>query len=166
MQEDGLIDKAAKPPKLKLMPVHTMVLYFGNRKWTGSTDLVDLFENIPETIRPYFNNWKIQVIDVKHLDEQLMKEKDNQDLIIGLRKIYNWDSDPENLQGLTITKNAARIVAAITGDEKIYDIMENEKGDEVLCMTQSDYLKRNQFKKEFKPENKWVSKKEFKSENR
>ncbi|MCR5313407.1 MAG: Rpn family recombination-promoting nuclease/putative transposase [Bacteroidaceae bacterium] len=55
---------------IKCYPVVTLVLYFGTKsKWTAPTNLCGCFE-IPERLKPFVSDYKINVFNVAWLDDQ------------------------------------------------------------------------------------------------
>ena len=54
----------------RLHPVITIILYYGEEKWDGSSDLHGIldFQDIPEQIRQYVQNYRIHVIDVRRME--------------------------------------------------------------------------------------------------
>lgn len=54
----------------RLHPVITIILYYGEEEWNGSRDLHGIldFQDIPEQIRQYVQNYRIHVIDVRRME--------------------------------------------------------------------------------------------------
>ena len=54
----------------RLHPVITIILYYGEKAWDGSRDLHGIldFQDIPEQIRQYVQNYRIHVIDVRRME--------------------------------------------------------------------------------------------------
>ncbi len=61
------------PKGTKIMPVISLILYVGSRKWDGPTQLYDLFD-IPDHRRKwagqYIRNYQINLIDARHMTEE------------------------------------------------------------------------------------------------
>ena len=106
-----------------LMPVMSVVLFHGEGKWNAVTSLLERVKG-PEEIKRKQNDWKMRVVDMKEMDENLLKNEDNKKVISGLKTI--WRKDEEGLKKMTITKAVARVLATLTGRE---DILEKMKGD-------------------------------------
>lgn len=63
--------KKAKVKIDPLYPVITVVLYFGRTPWGKGRKLSDILD-IPEEIKPYFNDYKINLFEISYLsDEQV-----------------------------------------------------------------------------------------------
>ena len=106
-----------------LMPVMSVVLFHGEGKWNAVTSLLERVKG-PEEIKRKQNDWKMRVVDMKEMDENLLKNEDNKKVISGLKII--WRKDEEGLKKMIITKAVARVLATLTGRE---DILEKMKGD-------------------------------------
>ena len=106
-----------------LMPVMSVVLFHGEGKWNAVTSLLERVKG-PEEIKRKQNDWKMRVVDMKEMDENLLKNEDNKKVISGLKTI--WRKDEEGLKKMIITKAVARVLATLTGRE---DILEKMKGD-------------------------------------
>ena len=106
-----------------LMPVMSVVLFHGEGKWNAVTSLLERVKG-PEEIKRKQNDWKMRVVDMKEMDENLLKNEDNKKVISGLKTI--WRKDEEGLKKMILTKAVARVLATLTGRE---DILEKMKGD-------------------------------------
>ena len=106
-----------------LMPVMSVVLFHGEGKWNAVTSLLKRVKG-SEEIKRKQNDWKMRVVDMKEMDENLLKNEDNKKVISGLKTI--WRKDEEGLKKMIITKAVARVLATLTGRE---DILEKMKGD-------------------------------------
>ncbi len=51
-----------------IAPVVTLVLYFGDKKWNAPRRLSELLD-IPERVRPFFNDYEIHVFEVAFIEE-------------------------------------------------------------------------------------------------
>lgn len=48
----------------------TLVLYFGEKEWTGPLHLKDCFVDFPSGLDPYINDYKIHLMDIPRLSEE------------------------------------------------------------------------------------------------
>ena len=108
-----------------LMPVMSVVLFHGEGKWNAVTSLLERVKG-PEEIKRKQNDWKMRVVDMKEMDENLLKNEDNKKVISGLKTI--WRKDEEGLKKMIITKAVARVLATLTGREDILEKMKGEEG--------------------------------------
>ena len=80
--------KQLKNRKLKrLVPQMMIVFYTGSKKWKGPLKLSDYFE-LPEELKPYFNDWKIYLVDVKDIDTSKIKDKQTRYFIEAIQAMY------------------------------------------------------------------------------
>lgn len=56
----------------RLYPVITIVLNFGNRKWSDVRSLRDLMGSIPKELEPYFQDYRIHVFDIAFLSDDMI----------------------------------------------------------------------------------------------
>ena len=61
-----------KKPRKPLYPVVTIVLYFGKHKWIKPSKLTESLK-IPEELKPFISDYKINIISVGHIPEELRK---------------------------------------------------------------------------------------------
>ena len=72
------------PPNL--YPVVTLVLYFGDKKWTRPKTLFECFD-IPEKLKPYMTDYKANVFELAFLeDETIAKFKSDFKFVVELLK--------------------------------------------------------------------------------
>lgn len=60
-------------PDQKVLPVVTLVLYFGTEPWKGPTTLYETMD-IPEELRPYVSDYKMNLIQVAFLEEDVISK--------------------------------------------------------------------------------------------
>ena len=122
----------------KRYPVTTIVLYFGtDKKWNTSESLYDCFE-IPEKLKPFVNNYKINVFNIAWLSEKTIEMFKSDFKLIAqyfrtkrLNKKYTGSK--EKLQHANET---LKMFSALTGDdtfEKVYNENHLEKGGVTMC---------------------------------
>ena len=122
----------------KRYPVTTIVLYFGtDEKWNTSKSLYDCFE-IPEKLKPFVNNYKINVFNIAWLSEKTIDMFKSDFKLIAqyfrtkrLNKKYTGSK--EKLQHANET---LKMFSALTGDdtfEKVYNENNLEKGGVTMC---------------------------------
>ena len=118
----------------KRYPVATLVLYFGTtKKWTTNKTLYDCFENVPEKLLPFVNNYKITVFNIAWLSTKTIAQFKSDFKYIAeflraqrLRKKYGGSK--EKLQHANET---LKLFSALTGDdfiEKLYNEINFKKG--------------------------------------
>ena len=123
--------KQLKNKKLKrLMPQIMIIIYTGDKKWEGPLKLSDYFE-IPEELKPYFNDWKIYLVDVKEIDTSKIKDKQTRYFIEAIQAMYKGNYDKLHRR-IKMNRNNLIYAAIITGSlDLIKDLPE---GDEIdMC---------------------------------
>ena len=76
----------------RLVPQFMVVFYTGSRKWEGPLKLSDYLE-IPKELKPYFNDWKIYLVDVKDIDTSKIKDKQTRYFIEAIQNMYKGNYD-------------------------------------------------------------------------
>ena len=118
------LDSNGKHKKSKQrFPVITLVLYFGYEKhWTKRRKLSD-FVNVPNELKPYFNDYKLNVFEIAWLDDDTVAKFESDfkyvaDFFVQMRKNKNYQ--PSNWQ---ITHVAAflDLMSALTKDSRFAD---------------------------------------------
>ena len=112
----------------RFMLVISLVLYHGEGKWKALTSLMDRIE-APEYLKRLGNDWKIRVVDLKELDYRLFRNQENRQLIKGLQLI--WKKNVAGLQNMVVTKEVAKVLATLTGQEELVEIIEKEGEEKV-----------------------------------
>ena len=114
----------------RLVPQVIIVFYTGDKKWNAPVKLSNYLD-IPEELKPYFNDWKIYLIDVKEIDTSKIKDEQTRYFIEAIQEMYKG-----NYEGLhrRIKMNRDNFIyaAIITGSlDLIRDLPE---GDEIdMC---------------------------------
>lgn len=75
---DEYLSKMSK--ETKLMPIFTLVLYTGERKWDGPRRLYDMLD-LDQAIIPYVSDYHINLIDVGHDAERNFRTPELRDLL-------------------------------------------------------------------------------------
>ena len=83
----------------------------------------------PEYLKRLGNDWKIKVVDLKELDYHLFRNQENRQLIKGLQLI--WKKNVAGLQNMVVTKEVAKVLATLTGQEELVEIIEKEGEEKV-----------------------------------
>ena len=114
----------------RLVPQFMIVFYIGSKKWEGPLKLSDYLE-IPKELKPYFNDWKIYVVDVKDIDTSKIKDKQTCYFIEAIQNMYKGNYDKLHRR-IKMNRNNFIYAAIITGSiDLIKDLPE---GDEIdMC---------------------------------
>ena len=114
----------------RLVPQFMVVFYTGSRKWEEPLKLSDYLE-IPKELKPYFNDWKIYLVDVKDIDTSKIKDKQTCYFIEAIQNMYKGNYDKLHRR-IKMNRNNFIYAAIITGSlDLIKDLPE---GDEIdMC---------------------------------
>ena len=86
----------------KFHPVTTIVLYYGETPWDGPMCLSDMMVHMPEHIRPFFSDYKLNLVQILDSDRLPFYNKDVKNLFDIIRYIYKKD--------LSYMKSTSRIL--------------------------------------------------------
>ena len=67
IEGDEFLSGFAKSDKLK--PIVTLIIYFGAETWDGPRSLKEMFENMDEKICPFVNNYKVNLLIPKEIED-------------------------------------------------------------------------------------------------
>ena len=116
-------------------PIITVVLYYGESYWDGPTCLSDMMTSVPDNIKPFFSDYKLNLIQILDSDKYTFYNKDVKNLFNITKDIYN-----KNLQSLyqyeNIDTEIIELVSVITDNPQLIDLYNGqEKGgiDNMMC---------------------------------
>ena len=109
-------------------PVVTLVLYFGEKRWKRFS-LYDCLGDIPEYLKPYVSDYKINVFEIAYLtDEQVKKFKSDfkfvADYFVQMRKNKNYIAPREVVKHVD---EVLKLMQALTKDTQWGDSIEVER---------------------------------------
>ncbi len=107
----------------KLMPIFTLVLYTGERKWDGPRSLYDMLD-LDEAIMPYVSDYHINLIDVGHDTEWNFRTPELRELFYSLKCIYNGNGGYDKTQ---ISRKILSLTGILAGSVGLYQLGEGEK---------------------------------------
>jgi hypothetical protein len=133
-------DKEAENPRF---PVVTLVLYFGyDRRWKKPTTLVECL-NIPEPLRKYVSDYKINVFEIAFLPDETVKKfksdfKYVADYFVQMRKNDEYEPSAGELAHV---KETLQLLRTVSGDSAFEDAVkvyyeENSLGRRYTAMSQ------------------------------
>ena len=131
----------------RLVPQVMIVFYTGDKKWNAPVKLSNYLD-IPEELKPYFNDWKIYLVDVKEIDTSKIKDEQTRYFIEAIQEMYKG-----NYEGLhrRIKMNRDNFIyaAIITGSiDLIRDLPEGDEIDMCEGMERMAEGFRNEGRKE------------------
>ena len=135
----------------RLHPSIIIVLYYGELPWDGSIDLHGMidFSGIPEEFHPLIQNYRIHLVDVRHLQNTNVFKTD-------IRQVFDfirYSDDPEKLQKLLDTSSEYQFL-----NEDAYEMLAAHTKPAVLSKLpitqQGGYINMNEAWK------RWIAEKE------
>ena len=130
--------KQAKKENSKevLYPVITLVLYFGyNSRWNQPKSLFELLE-IDERIKPYVNDFKINLFEIAYLDREKI-DMLKSDFRILADYLYQMRVNKNYVAGDTVIEHVDELLmlmSAMTNDYRFEETINEVKGKEHVTM--------------------------------
>ncbi len=113
--------------KKKIKKIITIVIYYGEEdKWKGARNYEDMTMDAPRKFERYYNVRFMPLIEMAKLDESKFTNKDNYNLVKGLKTLYGKIA-PDN--DFKVSHEVACVLGALTHDKEIYNHIEQQKGD-------------------------------------
>ena len=139
-QDEIVIDEGTgKKHKIrhKRYPVVTIVLYFGKTPWKKPLSLYDVLE-ISDDLKPFVNDYKINLIDVPRLTEEQVKKFTSDFQIIADYFVQLNENKGYVPKDITIrhTDSFLKLMSVLTQDDKyveIYRELSHEKEEFNMC---------------------------------
>lgn len=112
----------------KFHPVITIVLYYGETPWDGPMCLSDMMVHTPEHIRPFFSDYKLNLVQILDSDRLPFYNKDVKNLFDIIRYIYKKDlsSIYEKYQSDTIDYEVIELISVITDNPKLLNLYSSQ----------------------------------------
>lgn len=116
--------------KEDISPIVSIVLYFGKREWRKPLSLHDMISHIPDRVKPFVNDYPIQVIDVKRIPKRIRQRFKSDFKIIAdffaekEKKNYTPSTD-----AIMHPEAVLHMIEAFTGDNSYSRIMEEVAED-------------------------------------
>ena len=119
-----------------LYPVITLVLYFGyNSRWNQPKSLFELLE-IDERIKPYVNDFKINLFEIAYLDREKI-DMFKSDFWILADYLYQMRVNKDYVAGDTVIEHVDELLmlmSAMTKDYRFEETINEVKGKEHVTM--------------------------------
>lgn len=112
-----------------LCPVVTVILYFGSTHWKKNRTLYEIL-NIPEELKPFVNDYKINVMEVSFLtDEQVAMFKSDfrivADFFVQKKRNKKYIPSKDTIKHVDAL---LKMMSALTGDTRYEDVQNKSKG--------------------------------------
>ena len=118
-------------------PIITLVLYYGESLWDGPTCLSDMMISMPDNIKAYFSDYKLNLVQILDSDKYTFYNEDVRDVFNIIRNIYNDDFDSiyREYESRNVDIDVMELICNITSVPKLMDLcIDNEQGGTVnMC---------------------------------
>ena len=120
----------------EILPVMTIVLYFGTEhRWYGKRNIKGLMK-IPEGLDDYINDYKMQVFEVAWLtEEQISRFRSDFKIVANffVQKRKNKDYIPDDPTEIKHIDEVLKLLQVMTGDEHYKEVIRKKKGVRSMC---------------------------------
>lgn len=118
-------------------PIITLVLYYGESLWDGPTCLSDMMISMPDNIKAYFSDYKLNLVQILDSDKYTFYNEDVRDVFNIIRNIYNdyFDSIYREYESRNVDIDVMELICNITSVPKLMDLCtDTEQGGTVnMC---------------------------------
>ena len=121
----------------KKYPVVTLVLYFGERKWSRNKSLYETL-NIPDNVKPFVNDYKINVFEIAYMTPEEVEKFTSDFKIVAdyfVQKRMKRDYKPIN-KAIKHVDELLKLMTVLTGDRRFEEQikeMHKEEGEVRMC---------------------------------
>ena len=121
----------------KKYPVVTLVLYFGERKWSRNKSLYETL-NIPDNVKPFVNDYKINVFEIAYMTPEEVEKFTSDFKIVAdyfVQKRMKKDYKPIN-KVIKHVDELLKLMTVLTGDSRFEEQikeMHKEEGEVRMC---------------------------------
>ena len=120
----------------EILPVMTIVLYFGtNRHWYGKKNIKGLMK-IPEELNDYINDYEMKVFEIAWLTEAEIDRFHSDFKIVAnffVQKRKNKNYIPDDPTEIRHVDEVLKLLQVMTGDERYQMIFNRKKGVHSMC---------------------------------
>ncbi len=130
-----LLRKAAKHAEGQEMssfvpvPVITLVLYYGNKRWSSYKRLHDVVA-VPDELKPYFSDYKINVFEIAWLTEEQISRFTSDFRVVAnffAKKRIDPNYVPDDMTEIRHVDEVLKLLTVISGDQRYYEVAQSEK---------------------------------------
>ena len=118
-------------------PIITLVLYYGESLWDGPTCLSDMMISMPDNIKAYFSDYKLNLVQILDSDKYTFYNEGVRDVFNIIRNIYNDDFDSiyREYESRNVDIDVMELICNITSVPKLMDLCtDTEQGGTVnMC---------------------------------
>ncbi len=120
----------------KILPVVTIVLYFGtDRHWNSEKNIKSLME-IPEGLDKFVNDYSMQVFEIAWLTEEEIERFQSDFRIVAnffVKKRKNKDYIPDDPTEIKHVDEVLKLLQVMTGDDRYKEMFRKKKEVHSMC---------------------------------
>lgn len=123
-------------------PIITLVLYYGETPWDGPLCLSDMMIHMSERIKPYFSNYRLNLIQILDSDRFPFYNEDVKNLFDIIRLIYQKDmkSIYNKYEFTNVDYDVIELISIITDNPRLLKLYNNTQsntssaiGGDIMC---------------------------------
>lgn len=125
-------------------PIITLVLYYGESLWDGPTCLSDMMVSMPDNIKAYFSDYKLNLVQILDSDKYTFYNEDVRDVFNIARSIYNKDIDSifSEYKTRNVDNEVIKLISVLTATPQIMNLCKpSEQGGKVNMCKAMEELK-------------------------
>ena len=125
-------------------PIITLVLYYGDSLWDGPSCLADMMVSMPDNIKTYFSDYKLNLVQILDSDKYTFYNEDVRDVFNIARSIYNKDIDSifSEYKTRNVDNEVIKLISVLTATPQIMNLCKpNEQGGKVNMCKAMEELK-------------------------
>ena len=125
-------------------PIITLVLYYGDSLWDGPSCLADMMVSMPDNIKAYFSDYKLNLVQILDSDKYTFYNEDVRDVFNIVKSIYNKDIDSifNEYKTRNVDNEVMKLISVLTATPQIMNLCKpNEQGGKVNMCKAMEELK-------------------------
>lgn len=135
-----------KNGKKEILPVLTIVMYYGEDEWKYPKNIKSLVK-VPKELDKYVNDWCCLVVALNQFDCITIKDEEVRNFTEAFLELYKWNKDIKSLKSIDLTYESALSLGVITKTESLIDAAIKMNGGVVnMCRAVEEALKESEQK--------------------
>ena len=117
-------------------PVITFVLYYGDKPWNKPLSLYETLGNIPEGLKHYVNDYRMNLIDVKRMDQDELDrlKSDFWHIVKTIQEIKRSNYEPDDTRPIKYGDEVSEFMSEYTGNSYSGAVQSLRKKHERITM--------------------------------
>ena len=117
-------------------PVITIVLSFNyEKRWKSPLNLIDCLDDVPEELRPYINDYKVNLFEIPYLTHEQVElfQSDFKvvaDYFVQMRENNNYIPSKETIEHV---REVFELMSVVAGDSRFTEAYSEEGSDTNMC---------------------------------